>query len=90
VLYANSGYRAFEVVPGATITGSAEAGSEVVAETTVTVAPEGREATYEAATTAEEGSFSLTVPHPGEYTVAGQSVTVSESAVFDGETVDLN
>jgi dolichyl-diphosphooligosaccharide--protein glycosyltransferase len=89
-LYAHSGYRAFEVVPGARITGRAEEGSEVVAETTVTVAPEDREVTYETTTTAEEGSFTLTVPYPGEYTVAGQSVTVSESAVFEGETVELN
>lgn len=89
-LYADSGYRAFEVVPGATITGNAETGSEVVAETTVTLAPEDRQVTYETATTAEEGSFSLTVPYSGEYTVAGQSVTVPESAVTEGEMVELD
>ncbi|MFC5368566.1 STT3 domain-containing protein [Salinirubrum litoreum] len=88
-LYADGGYRAFEVVSGATITGSVEAGSEVVAETTVTLAPTDREVTYETATTADGGTFSLTVPYPGEYTVAGETVTVPESAVFDGETVEL-
>lgn len=79
--------KVFRPVPGATITGEADPGSEVVVTTEADV--DGTTITYERRTTADDdGSFAVVVAHAGEYTVADETVVVSETAVRDGETVD--
>ncbi|MFQ3319871.1 MAG: dolichyl-diphosphooligosaccharide--protein glycosyltransferase [Natronomonas sp.] len=82
-------YKAFRVVPGATIRGNASAGTTVTVEIPVDI--EGASFTYERQTTANSsGVYAVTVPYPGEYSIEGAnatSVTVAESDVRDGATV---
>jgi dolichyl-diphosphooligosaccharide--protein glycosyltransferase len=82
-------YKAFRVVPGATIRGEANPGSTVTVETQVDI--EGASFTYQRGVTAtENGTYAVTVPYPGEYETSGgnaTSVAVSESAVQNGENV---
>ena len=79
---------AFAVVPGATLTASAEAGEQVTVSTNAEV--DDTEFTYErTATAGEDGRLSAIVPYAGNYTVDGESVTVSEAAVLEGRTVSL-
>ncbi|MCY4732260.1 hypothetical protein KY092_17035 [Natronomonas gomsonensis] len=82
-------YKAFRIVPGATIEGAAEPDATVTLTTEVDI--EGDEFTYERQTTANaNGTYSVTVPYPGEYDLEGaatEPVSVSEAAVNSGETV---
>ncbi|ELZ01826.1 hypothetical protein [Natrialba asiatica] len=88
-VYLDEEVTAFAVVPGATITGSGEAGENVTVETETVVS--GETLTYEqSATVGDDGTFSVTVPYPGEYDVGTASVDVSRSAVESGESVPLN
>ncbi|MFC7076785.1 STT3 domain-containing protein [Haloarcula halophila] len=82
---------AFAVVPGATVTGTAEAGTTITAETTVMLPPTGEEVTYtQQADVGEDGRYTFTTPYPGTYSVGGNEVTVPESAVLDGGNVTEN
>lgn len=77
---------AFAVVPGATIEVQVEPDEDVVAETTATVS--GEPLSYERTTTADEnGTATVTVAYPGDYEVAGNTVTVTTDDVEGGETV---
>ncbi|ELY90784.1 hypothetical protein [Natrialba taiwanensis] len=88
-IYLDEEVTAFAVVPGATITGSGEAGENVTVETETDVS--GETLTYERSTTVgDDGTFSVTVPYPGEYDVGTASVDVSRSAVESGESVPLD
>jgi dolichyl-diphosphooligosaccharide--protein glycosyltransferase len=90
-LYASDSgdYKAFRVVPGATIRGPAN-GTSVRLSTEVEI--EGASFTYERAVAVEDGEFAVTVSYPGEYELEGaavESVTVNESAIANGNTVRL-
>lgn len=90
IVYASSdGYlKVFTLVPGATIAGRGPANDDVPVRTDVSIP--GGSFTYERmAATDEAGAFSVTVPQPGTYRVADAEVTVPESAVRDGDTVDV-
>jgi dolichyl-diphosphooligosaccharide--protein glycosyltransferase len=93
-LYVSSSgdYKAFRVVPGATIRGDAEPGTTVTVRTDVEVS--GHTFTYERRTTAgADGRFRVTVSYPGEYELegaAGDSVTVEESIIGNGGNVTVD
>jgi len=86
-------YKAFAVVPGATIQGTAAPNATVSVATTVTVSDS--EIDYERQTTADRGgAFAITVSTPGTYTVTTDSgdettVEVTEQAVYDGGNVTV-
>ncbi|WP_049979531.1 STT3 domain-containing protein [Halolamina rubra] len=78
--------KVFTLVPGATVTGSADPNATVTATTTVEVG--GEEVTYSRTVTADaSGNYSVRVPYPGTYEIADGSVTVSEEAVENGRPV---
>jgi dolichyl-diphosphooligosaccharide--protein glycosyltransferase len=82
-------YKAFRVVPGATIAGSAAAGTETVALAT-DIEIEGASFSYEREVAVTDGQFRVTVPYPGTYELEGasvDSVTVGEDAVQSGGEV---
>lgn len=78
--------KVFEVVPGATVRGSAEPNSTVslAVEKSVSGVPFTYERTVRANAT---GEYTAVVPYAGEYRVGNGTVTVTESAVRQGETV---
>jgi dolichyl-diphosphooligosaccharide--protein glycosyltransferase len=82
-------YKAFRIVPGGTIEGSASPGSAVNITTDIDI--EGDSFTYRRqATAGPNGEYNVTVPYPGEYDIQGggaQSVTVNETAVANGLNV---
>ncbi|ADD03689.1 homolog to oligosaccharyl transferase [Natrialba magadii ATCC 43099] len=87
-IYLDEEASAFAVVPGATITGSGEAGEELSLETEVSVSDE--TFTYERTVTVDEdGSFAVTVPYPGEYIIGDSELEVSMDDVENGEQVVL-
>ncbi|ELY95771.1 hypothetical protein C483_00790 [Natrialba hulunbeirensis JCM 10989] len=88
-IYLDEEASAFAVVPGATITGSGEAGEELSLETEVSVSDEAF--TYERTVTVDEdGSFAVTVPYPGEYTIGDSDLEVSMDDVENGESVSMS
>ncbi|GCF13264.1 hypothetical protein Harman_11990 [Haloarcula mannanilytica] len=86
-------HKAFAVVPGATIQGTAAPNSSVSVATTVAVSD--REVDYERQTTANQnGAFTVTVANPGTYTVTTEgegetTVEVPEQTVYDGGNVTV-
>jgi dolichyl-diphosphooligosaccharide--protein glycosyltransferase len=77
-----------ELVPGATVTGTDTATEAFVVSTTVTTPPNGTQLTYEQRVrTDSEGQFEFTTPYPGTYDLPNGSVTVPDSAVENGDTV---
>jgi dolichyl-diphosphooligosaccharide--protein glycosyltransferase len=81
----------YAVVPGATVTGTAEPGSTVTAETTVTLPPANTSVTYtQDVQVGSDGRYQFTTPYPGRYTVGETEVSVPESAVVDGESVSAS
>ncbi|MCY4732150.1 hypothetical protein KY092_16460 [Natronomonas gomsonensis] len=90
-LYASDSgdYKAFRVVPGATISGSAASETETVSLAT-DVEIEGASFSYEREVAVTDGQFRVTVPYPGTYELEGasvDSVTVGEDAVRSGGEV---
>jgi dolichyl-diphosphooligosaccharide--protein glycosyltransferase len=84
-------YQLFQVVPGATMTGTAAANDSFMIETDVTV--DDTDFTYQRRVeTNADGEYSITLAYPGEYSMEGTSatVTVSEAAVEEGEDVSIN
>jgi dolichyl-diphosphooligosaccharide--protein glycosyltransferase len=86
--------RAFLVVPGATVRGNASANATVDVSTSSPIDISGTSFTYERRTAANAtGVYEITVAHPGTYeiTTGGDTVevTVPESAVMNGTTVDV-
>jgi dolichyl-diphosphooligosaccharide--protein glycosyltransferase len=82
-------YKAFRVVPGATLRGEADPGATVTVETQVDI--EGDSFTYRREVTAtENGTYAVTVSYPGEYQIDGasaDSASISESDVRNGADV---
>lgn len=88
-----SGHQIYELVPGANVTGEAPPNSTVQLETGVEVS--GTQFTYTRwANTTADGSYSVRVAYPGEYTATHMdrntttTVAVSEAAVGNGERID--
>jgi len=80
----------FRVVPGATITGTAadaDADGDLVAETDVSI-PNAAFTYRRHVDPAADGSYNVTVAHPGTYEVGGETVTVTETDVREGATVE--
>jgi dolichyl-diphosphooligosaccharide--protein glycosyltransferase len=88
VYTSNSGeYTVFTLVPGAVIQGTADQNETLTVTTSVSI--EGTAFDYETrAETDANGNFGVRVPYPGEYDVGNRSVTVAESDVTEGITVD--
>ncbi|KOX94631.1 hypothetical protein AMS69_01890 [Haloarcula rubripromontorii] len=86
-------HRAFAVVPGGEIKGTAAPNSTVSVVTTLAVS--GREVDYERQTTANRnGDFTVTVANPGTYTVTTDggnktTVEVTEQMVYSGGNVTV-
>jgi len=75
--------RAFALVPGATLTGTAPPNGTLTIRTDVSVP--GRSFTYNRTVqTTMDGRYAVTVPYAGEYDVSGERVSVSETAVAEG------
>ncbi|WP_135806376.1 STT3 domain-containing protein [Halorussus marinus] len=80
--------KAFALVPGANITGTAPAGEIVTVSTDVEI----ENTTFEyrrSVETTQNGTFSVTVSYPGTYSVGDQSVSVSERAVENGGNISV-
>ncbi|MFC7176999.1 hypothetical protein ACFQL2_10170 [Halosegnis marinus] len=78
-------YRVFTLVPGATISGNAAPSSTITVTTTLKL--NDRSVTYERKVRVRaDGSYRVTVPYPGNYTVSEETVRVSEQAVNTGGT----
>jgi dolichyl-diphosphooligosaccharide--protein glycosyltransferase len=79
--------KVFTLVPGATVAGRGPADDAVSLRTDVSI-PGGSFTYRRRAETDEAGRFSVTVAHPGTYQVGDTEVTVSETAVTDGGSVE--
>jgi len=78
--------RVFQLVEGATIVGIDRTSDTVTAETSPTVS--GKSHTYERnAAPNPYGTYAVTVPYPGTYSIAGDQVDVAASAVENGTRV---
>ena len=78
--------KVFTLVPGATVTGSAEPNATVTATTTADI--RGEEVTYSQTVTVDaSGNYSVRVPYSGTYEIDGAEVMVSTEAVENGSTV---
>ncbi|AQL43338.1 hypothetical protein BV210_11840 [Halorientalis sp. IM1011] len=87
-IYASEGgtYKAFRMVPGATITGTGPASSTTTLTQSVEVS--GASFTYERQVrTDADGEYAVTVPYPGEYSLWNETVSVSERNVTAGNRV---
>lgn len=87
-VYIGDEVRAFTVVEGALLNVTGTDGENVTAATTVDI--EDESIRYERHGVVSEGGTVIRVAHPGEYTVAGETVTVSEAAVYDGEEIRVD
>lgn len=86
----NASHTVFELVPGATITGTAGANETIHLSTTASVEPAETTVKYNRRIqTDSQGRFEITVSYPGQYTVDGETITVDEGAVSTGETVQI-
>jgi len=86
----NGRFKAFALVPGATITGTASPNASVTATTTVSL-PNGEFEYVRRTRAGADGTYELRVANPGNYTVQGgdaaTTVPVNESAVRNGTTL---
>lgn len=86
LIYAENGVRAFAVVAGAVIQTQANPGTNVTVTRTIKTA--GEQFEYQRTATANNnGIANIRVAYPGEYTVGGQTVSVNETQVNSGATV---
>ncbi|SDF00191.1 STT3 domain-containing protein [Halorientalis regularis] len=77
-------YKAFRVIPGATITGTGPANATTTLSRSVDVP--GAPFTYERQVrTNAAGEYAVTVPYPGEYRLWNETVSVSERNVTSGD-----
>lgn len=88
-VYASDAVTAFALVPGATLQVSASEGTTVTAETQINVSGDMNRRTYTQTASMTDGTATLRVPYPGEYTVEGQTVTVPRQAVYAGEQIQV-
>ncbi|OYR52052.1 hypothetical protein DJ73_11610 [Halorubrum sp. Ea1] len=82
LLTTDSGVRTFAVVPGALVRVNGPNGDRVTATTSVSISDETHE--YSRSATLANGTASIRVAYPGEYTVGNQTVNVTEEAVRAG------
>ncbi|AUV83812.1 hypothetical protein C2R22_20965 [Salinigranum rubrum] len=83
---ADDSVKAFALVPGAVVAGTADPGERVSLSLPVTVGD--RSFVYSRETTTTDvGWYAVTVPYPGTYVVDGRAVTVTEADVLDGRFV---
>ncbi len=86
LIYAENNVRAFAVVDGAVIQTQANAGTNVTVTRTIQAA--GEQFEYQRTATANNnGIANIRVAYPGEYTVGEQTVSVNETQVNSGATV---
>ncbi len=77
----------FALVSGATLSGSGGPGDRISISTNVSVDSESF--SYDREVVVDQyGAFELTVPYPGEYTVGETTITVTETDVEQGATID--
>jgi len=89
----DGGVKVFTLVPGVTLTGRSSGDEPPSFSTQVTLAGSGRTFTYSRqAEPRDDGTFTVNLPHPGEYTVKGrdESLTVDEDAVMGGAERSLD
>jgi dolichyl-diphosphooligosaccharide--protein glycosyltransferase len=79
-------YKVFTLVPGATITGTAETNETIPVPTRTRVSGVRIDSEREVRT-GSDGTYSVTVPYPGTYQVGETEVEVPETAVRNGTTV---
>jgi len=88
----NGANKAFALVPGAAVTGTAAPNATVTATTTVTLPNTEFEYTRQTRTDAD-GRYRLVVANPGAYTVeepdSTATVSVTEGAVHNGTAVSV-
>lgn len=82
-VYIGDEVRAFTVVEGAVLNVSGTDGHNVTAKADIQI--DGETITYERHGVISDGRVELRVAHAGAYTVAGETVTVTRDAVYDGE-----
>ena len=81
--------KVFTLVPGAQVVGTASPNSDVSISTTQSVT--GQQFTYSRTVeTTADGRYTVTVPYPGTYTVNGDQVDVSTTAIRQNETVSVS
>ncbi|OYR67197.1 hypothetical protein [Halorubrum ezzemoulense] len=92
LLASDDGVRTFAVVPGATIQVSEPSGEEVTATTTVTVGDgsDGNSYEYARSATAADGTATIRVAYPGEYSVGNGTVTVTNADVLAGNQTTIS
>jgi len=88
-VYASDTVTAFALVPGATLQVSAGDETSVTAETQINASGDMNKRTYTQTASTTDGTATLRVPYPGEYTVDGQTVTVPRQAVYAGEQIQV-
>jgi len=75
--------KVFTLIEGARITGPGEPNTTYTVSTNVSL--QDRSFTYtRTVTTGSTGVYTVTVPYPGEYSVDGESIRVSEPAIHEG------
>jgi len=87
-VWTNGSKTVYTLVPGATITGEANASESVTVTHEGTVA--GEQFTYERTTAVTNGTYSVRVPYAGTYEAAGTAIEVSEKAVNAGNSVNAS
>ena len=87
-VYLSDEERVFTVVEGAVLNVSGDDGRELTATTDVEI--DGETIEYERRGTVAEGFVEIRVAHAGEYTIAGETVTVSEENVSEGEELRID
>jgi dolichyl-diphosphooligosaccharide--protein glycosyltransferase len=82
-------YRAFKIVPGAVVNGTANANSQLTAVTTVTVSGETIQYRRQVQS-GPDGGYSIRVAYSGEYEIGNATVEISSDAVRNGERIVVN
>ncbi|WP_323190337.1 STT3 domain-containing protein [Halostella sp. PRR32] len=82
--------KVFTLVSGATVTGPTSSNDTVNISRTEDVDLGETSVDYERTAAVENGTFSVVVTQPGEYSAGGQTVTVSEAAVVNGTAVEVS
>jgi dolichyl-diphosphooligosaccharide--protein glycosyltransferase len=81
--------KVFTLVPGAQVVGTAPTNSDVSIATTQSI--NGHQFTYSRTVeTTADGRYAVTVPYAGTYTVNGDQVDVSTTAIRQNETVSVS
>jgi len=87
LLETTDGVRTFAVVPGALIEVSDPADEQAAATTTVTIGDETY--TYTRTASVADGTATIRVAHPGQYTIGNRTVSVTASDVLAGNQTQM-